>query len=210
MKTKLKILIPFLAFVLNGLAVNAQDIPPPNPDIAINILSGESIVFVFDEIDEYINGILNGGQITTIRIGSIYDWQLHFKADHAMFNGTINPSNTMQLDNIGVVVESFGTNNDDGLNPNIHNNARNFPLALSSIDVLLMTKGKQTNIGYAPRNSFHLRWECGTLTFTTVDFVQLKMALHGWSVSWWEQFQPLSKWQSTICLSIWCDFGVAN
>ncbi len=160
MKTKLKILVFILIIFLARFTVRAQDIPPPNPDLVINILSGQSIVFVFDTMDEYKNGIMGGGQSTFIRIGSVYDWKLQFKADQIMFYGTNNTAHTMQLDNVGVVVVSTGTNNDDG--SNIINYAKNLPLALSSSDVLLMTKGTQTNIGYALRNSFTLNWECGT------------------------------------------------
>ena len=160
MKEKLKILALIIILFATGGKINAQDIPPPNPDLAINILSGQSIVFTFDSMDKYLNGIMNGGQITTIRIGSIYDWKLQFAADQIMFYGTNNSAHTMQLDNVGVVVESLGINNDDG--SNITNNAKNLPLALESTDILLMTKGSQSNIGYGLRNTFNLKWECGT------------------------------------------------
>lgn len=160
MKARLKILIFVFTLFGTGLAVKAQDIPPPNPDLVINILSGQSVVFTFDSMNKYINGILGGGQSTFIRIGSIYDWKLDFVADQNMFYGTNNPSNTIQLDNVGVIVVAIGTNLDDG--SNIINNAKFLPLALSSIDVNLMTKGSQSNKGYAIRNSFTLNWEMGT------------------------------------------------
>jgi len=44
--------------VLAATPVRSQDIPPPNPGLVINIVSGYSVEFVFDEIDEYINGIM--------------------------------------------------------------------------------------------------------------------------------------------------------
>ncbi len=160
MKARLKILIVVFTLFLSNGVVKAQDIPPPNPDLVINILSGQSIVFTFDTMNKYINGILGGGQSTFIRIGSIYNWKLDFAADQVMFYGTNNAAHTMQLDNIGVVVISTGTNQDDGTN--IINYAQTLPLALSSTDVTIMTKGTQTNIGYAIRNSFTLNWECGT------------------------------------------------
>ncbi len=160
MKLNCKILVLIIILFGNSLEVRSQDIPPPNPDLVINILSGQSIVFIFDTMDKYINGIMGGGQSTFIRIGSIYNWKLDFKADQNMFYGTNNPSNTIQLDNVGVVVVSTGTNLDDGTN--IINNAKTLPLALSSVDVTLMTKGSQTNRGYAIRNSFTLNWEMGT------------------------------------------------
>jgi hypothetical protein len=140
--------------------VKSQDIPPPNPGLVINIVSGYSIEFVFDEIDEYINGIGNAGQSTFIRIGAITDWKLQFRADQVMFYGTNDPSNQMELNNVGVVVTSLGTNQDDG--SNISNNAKNAPIALESSDITLLTKGSLSNKGYGIENSFTLNWEMGT------------------------------------------------
>jgi hypothetical protein len=137
-----------------------QDIPPPNPGLVINIVSGQSIEFVFDEFDEYVNGISGGGQSTIIRIGAIYDWKLQFKADQDMFYGTNDPTNQMELNNVGVMVVSTGTNQDDG--SNITNYAKFAPVALDDIDVTLMEKGALTNKGYGIENSFFLNWEMGT------------------------------------------------
>ena len=138
----------------------AQDIPPPNPGLVINIVSGYSIEFVFDEFAEYYNGISGAGQSTFIRIGAIYDWKLQFRADQDMFYGTADPGHQMELNNVGVMVVSSGTNQDDG--SNIINNARTAPVALESTDVTLMTKGTLTNKGYGIENSFFLNWEMGT------------------------------------------------
>ncbi len=157
---KINILAAMLILLFSGHRAQAQDIPPPNPDLVINILSGQSIVFTFDTMDKYKDGILGGGQSTFIRIGSIYNWKLDFKADQIMFYGTGNPANTIDLDNVGVIVVSTGTNLDDGSNTT--NNAKFLPLALSSMDVNLMTVGSGTNKGYAIRNSFTLNWEMGT------------------------------------------------
>lgn len=161
MKKVLYISFILIAFVTFANRLFSQDIPPPNPEIAINIYSGQSVYFLFDEMSEYQNGIMGGGHSTFIRILSIYNWQLQFKADQAMFYGTNNPTNTMQLDNVGVVVVSTGTNLDDG--SNILNNAPILPLALQSTDVQLLTKGTGTNKGGGPRNSFTLNWEVGTM-----------------------------------------------
>jgi hypothetical protein len=149
-----------LFFVLGFNPVKSQDIPPPNPGLVLNIVSGYSIEFVFDEIDEYINGIQNGGQTTFIRIGAIYDWTLMFKADQIMFYGTNDPAHQMELNNVGVVVTSIGTNQDDG--SNIVNNAKFSPVALESSDITLLSKGTLSNKGYGIENSFTLDWEMGT------------------------------------------------
>jgi len=154
-----QVILGFLILFGSG-QLKSQDIPPPNPGLVINIVSGYSIEFVFDEIEEYINGIGNAGQSTFIRIGAIYDWKLQFKADQIMFYGTNNPSNQMELNNVGVIVTSIGSNQDDGTN--IINNAKTAAVALESNDVTLLTKGTATNKGYGIENSFTLNWEMGT------------------------------------------------
>lgn len=158
MKSFFKILL-FLIMVSHG-NLNAQDIPPPNPTMVISILSGYSVSFTFDEMTEYKNGIINQGQTTFIRIGAVIDWKLQFKADQTIFYGENNPSNQMELNNVGVVVVSSGTNQDDG--SNIINYAKVTPIALESNDVILMTKGTMSNRGYENRNSFTMNWEMGT------------------------------------------------
>jgi len=153
----------FLAlFLFSGAgSLKSQDIPPPNPDLVLSIISGYSIEFVFDEMNEYINGIPNTGQSTYIRIGSIFDWQLQFKADEIIFYGSNDPAHLMELNNVGLVVESTGTNQDDGTN--IINYAKLWPLALESNDVTLLTAGTLTNKGFGTANSFTLKWEMGTM-----------------------------------------------
>jgi len=143
-----------------GNVAMPQDIPPPNPGLVLNIVSGYTILFVFDEIDEYRDGIMNAGQSTFIRVGSIYDWKLQFKADQDMFYGTVNPSNQFQLNNVGVMVVSTGTNQDDGTH--IINYAKDVPVALENNDVTLLTPGTLSNKGYGIKNSFVLNWEMGT------------------------------------------------
>lgn len=150
-----------LIMVMGCKTALSQDIPPPNPSININIITGYTVQFHFNEIEEYKNGIQNEGQSTFIRIGSVYDWTLQFKADQAMFYGNGDPSNQMELNNVGVIVVNTGTNQDDG--SNIINYARNVPLALDDDDVTLMTRGTQTNKGYGIKNAFTLNWEMGTM-----------------------------------------------
>lgn len=158
MKTFFKILL--VSIMVSHGNLNAQDIPPPNPTMVISILSGYSVSFTFDEMTEYKNGIINQGQTTFIRIGAVIDWKLQFKADQSIFYGENNPSNQMELNNVGVVVVSSGTNQDDG--SNILNYAKVSPIALESNDVTLMTKGTMSNRGYENRNSFTMNWEMGT------------------------------------------------
>mgnify|MGYP000937801565 CR=1 FL=1 len=160
MKPGILIIILFLLLGPVKNRINGQDIPPPNPGLVINIVTGYSIQFVFDEIDEYINGIQNAGQSTFIRIGAIYDWKLQFKADQDMFYGTFDPAHQMELNNVGVTVNSIGTNLDDGTH--ILNYAKAAPLALEYTDVTLLTKGTLSNKGYGIENTFTLDWEMGT------------------------------------------------
>ena len=152
----------FLALLLflSAGSLKSQDIPPPNPGLVINIVSGYSIEFVFDEFDEYVNGIPNSGQSTFIRIGAIYDWKLQFKASQLIFTGLNDATHQMELNNVGVQVDSQGTNQDDG--SNIINYAQTVPLALESNDITLLTKGALSNKGYHYENQFYLNWEMGT------------------------------------------------
>lgn len=157
---KLKLILAFLLFFIIAHEAKSQDIPPPNPSLIINIISGHSINFNFDEMSEYENGILNGGQSTFIRIGAVMDWQLQLSADQSVFYGDNNPANQMELNNVGVVIISTGTNLDDGTN--IINFAKSAPIALQNTDATVLTKGTNTNRGYGIRNSFTLNWEMGT------------------------------------------------
>lgn len=150
-----------LLLILGNGCLKAQDIPPPNPGLVLNIVSGYSVEFVFDEIDEYLYGIMGGGQATYIRVGAIYDWKLMFNADQLEFTGTNDPGHTMELNNVGVMVTSTGTNQDDGTN--LINYAKTVPVALESNEVTLLTRGNQTNKGYGIENSFILNWEMGTM-----------------------------------------------
>ncbi|MFK5856190.1 MAG: hypothetical protein QM503_08680 [Bacteroidota bacterium] len=158
----MKLKLSLILLLLSSIAIEAksQDIPPPNPSLIINIVSGYSVNFVFDDMPEYKNGILNGGQSTFIRIGAIMDWQLQFSADQTIFYGENNPSNQMELNNVGVVIISTGTNLDNGTN--IINYAKTAPLALENTDITLLTTGTNTNKGYGIRNAFTLNWEMGT------------------------------------------------
>ncbi len=158
MKTKLLLIILVLSTIT--LQVRSQDIPPPNPSLVINIVTGYSVDFAFDEMTEYKNGILNGGQSTFIRIGAVMNWKLQFNADQTIFYGENNPGNQMELNNVGVVIISTGTNLDNGTN--IVNYAKTVPIALEKSDVTLLKKGMNTNIGYGIRNAFTLNWEMGT------------------------------------------------
>ena len=158
----MKILIKFLFVILllSSEMLKAQDIPPPNPSMVISILSGHSVSFMFDEMTEYKNGILNQGQSTFIRVGAVMDLKLSFKADQSIFYGENNPANQMELNNVGLVIVSSGSNMDDG--SNIINHAKFSPIALEGNEVYLMRKGSMSNRGYENRNSFSLNWEMGT------------------------------------------------
>lgn len=158
MQIKLNMILLILATMT--LKLSAQDIPPPNPSLVINIVSGYSIVFNFDEMTKYKDGILNGGQSTFIRVGAIWDWKLQFAADQTIFYGENNPANQMELNNVGVVIVSTGTNLDNGTN--IVNYAKTAPVALESSEITILTKGSGTNRGFGLRNAFTLNWEMGT------------------------------------------------
>jgi len=154
-RKKLTYLLTLL--LLSYTSLKSQDIPPPNPGLVLNIVTGWSIDFTFDEFIEYQNGIENGGQ-TFIRIGAIYDWKLQFHADQLTFIGT--SGNTMELNNLGVTISSIGTNTE--FNGHLTNFAT-VPVAVESDYVTLLTPGVFTNKGYGIENSFLLNWHMGTM-----------------------------------------------
>ena len=158
MKTKLSLILLLLCITV--AKAKSQDIPPPNPSLIINIISGYSIDFIFDEMLEYKDGILNGGQSTFIRIGAVMDWKLQLSAYQTIFYGENNPANQMELNNVGLVIISTGTNMDDG--SNIVNYAKTAPIALDNNEITILDKGTNTNKGYGIRNAFTLNWEMGT------------------------------------------------
>lgn len=149
-------ILGFMLFCCN-IKINAQ---PNNPNISLNIKSGENIVFNFNTLNELKNGIVNAGHDTYIRVGCANNWDLSFRTNDSEFSGTNNPTNVMPLNNIGVKIVSTGNNLDDG--SNIVNNAKFNALALSNSDVILLTKGILKNAGFGIKNSFVFRWEAGT------------------------------------------------
>lgn len=156
---KFYLVLFLVTFFLRSTAFS-QDFPPPNPSMSVSILSGYGIVFNFDAIDDYTDGIMNEGQSTYIRIGSVIDWKLQFAADQSIFYGENNPANQMELNNVGVIVISTGTNLDDG--SQIINHAQSVPIALQSNEVTLLSKGTESNKGWGIENAFILNWEMGT------------------------------------------------
>jgi hypothetical protein len=165
----------FLALLLflGAGSLKSQDIPPPNPGLVINIVSGWSIDFVFDEFSEYQNGI--SGPSTFIRIGAIYDWKLQFSADQLTFIGNL-PGNTMALNNLGVTVVSNGIN--DEFNGHITNNAT-VPVGLDYDTYTLLTPGSLTNKGYHHENRFTLNWQMGTMQGTMNGTSMLDQMISG-------------------------------
>jgi len=163
-----------LLLVLGAGSLKSQDIPPPNPGLALNLVSDNIIEFTFDEFIEYQNGI-NAGQSTFIRIGAIYDWKLQFNADELTFIGVL-PGSTMALNNLGVTISSIGTNTE--FNGHITNLAT-VPIGLESGYVTLLTPGTLTNKGYHYENRFTLNWEMGTMLGTMNGVSMLDQMISG-------------------------------
>lgn len=149
--------IALLITFLLPVAVFGQG--PNNPGLSLNIMTGGSIEFNFDEISDFLNGIQDGNQNSEIRVGALGNWKLEFKTNSAQFEGT-HSGNYMPLNNLGVKVVSTGTNHDDG--SNLINHAKSLPLALDDQPVLLLEPGNDGNRGYGVRNAFSLLWEMGT------------------------------------------------
>lgn len=122
-------------------------------------LDASEVIFTFDELDEYKDGIGENDEISlTGDIASTADWKLEYKATSDLEH-TVQQNVTIPLNQIGLRAALTGNYN----NPSrIVNNAANTPLALQSSDVIIFTKGAQTNAGSSADNEFELFWEMGT------------------------------------------------
>src|SRR3974390_1196228 len=80
--------------------------------LRVHVINGGNIEFVFNDINDYINGITNSSFYNSdVTIASSTKWQLHFGAEDALgLKGTDNPVNTIALNNVGVAITWTGTN----------------------------------------------------------------------------------------------------
>ncbi|MBI4930286.1 MAG: hypothetical protein HY841_05955 [Bacteroidetes bacterium] len=154
--------------------------------LRIHVTNGGNIEFVFNDIEDYKNGITNaqgnGFYDSDVQIASSTEWQLDMGAEDANLIGTDDPTNAthiMALDNVGFTcdwgtiaanntccsaildVDRTGayTDNISALGvPNIPNGL----LQYAGVGTVILFTSGTGNGGDVADNNFTINWECGT------------------------------------------------
>jgi hypothetical protein len=185
-----KNLIVLLAALLTGgtafgQAVSDRNVIPVavnlNQVLRMTITNGGNIEFVFNTIDQYedgISGAVSAAAIyqTDFTVASSTRWAITYGAEQATFIGTDNPTNTLELDNVGFTIASTGdhgfeTDAGTGKGTTDADELWSAPTvgatetaALEGYGVVLVedNDGTSANAGDDGDNSFSLVWRCGT------------------------------------------------
>ena len=136
--------------------------------LRIHVTNGGNIEFVFNDINDYKNGIANGGFYDTdFTVAASTDWTLHMGAENATFLGTDNPANTLPLNFVGFILGISGTYTIAStnlamaaayLNSNATANGLAAYTGVAATDGLI-TKGVLTNAGDVLNNIFTINWQ---------------------------------------------------
>ncbi len=144
--------------------------------LRIGVVNGGNIEFVFNDIDDYKNGIGNANSATGlgfydshIQIASSTNWELHLGAEDATFFGTDDPGRTLTLNNVGFQV-TFNAGAFSVASTNYALGA-GYPSAVAAVNALiqftgtaadrLFLNGAINNGGDINDNNFYLHWHCG-------------------------------------------------
>lgn len=183
-----KNLLLFAALILMGATTFGQAVKDRNViPVAVNlnqvlrmtILNGGNIEFVFNTIDQYKNGITGAAGAaapmyqTDFTVASSTRWNLTYGAEDGTFIGTDDPTNTLDLDNVGFGITSTGLLPMElaglGTTLGAANYSAQVPAAadvaaLVAYPVLLLQDNGDpvANAGDAADNAFTIVWRCGT------------------------------------------------
>ena len=149
--------------------------------LRIHVTNGGNIEFVFNDINDYKQGIQNsqgnGFYDSDVQIASSTEWRLDMGAEDATFLGTDNPANTIALNNVGFACTWTGANTCCGAASDV-NNTGSYTNNISAAGVattlngllqytgaglrILFTSGATFNGGDVTDNAFTINWEAGT------------------------------------------------
>ena len=154
-----------LSQVSFGQAVNDQAIIPVsvtlNSILRLTVVSGGNIDFVVNTIDQYTNGINNGGADarwqTNFTVSSSQDFDVTLQAEDATLFGQDDPGHNMLLNNIGFDLTESGSGVD----------LTNWTLpaavlALTNVAQNIVTGLAGASAGDATQNNFTIQWRLGT------------------------------------------------
>ena len=171
-----KITSLLLGFVLIGATSFAQPVSDRavipvavtlNQILRLNVFNGGNVEFVFNNIDDYKNGLTNGaGQYQTdISIASSTPWSLLMWAEDASFTGNDDPTNLMSNGYVGYSILATGGFSFDNeylavgnvsIEANILANAASSVFSCSAISTASNCAGDATD------NIFQIQWMAGT------------------------------------------------
>lgn len=185
-----------IGFVGFSQAVKDRQVIPVavnlNQVLRMTITNGGNIEFVFNSIDDYRLGLSGDAgtsgsanpatsdpfYVTDFTVASSTRWDLNYGAEEATFIGTDDPTNVLDLANVGYTLTSNGTHNFEAggaaqgtdltaelwsaptVNSTEVAGLENYPALL--IDDNTFGLGGTANAGDATDNSFQLVWRCGT------------------------------------------------
>ena len=138
-----------------------------NQILRLNVFNGGNVEFVFNNIDDYKNGLTNGaGQYQTdISIASSTPWSLLMWAEDASFTGNDDPTNLMSNGYVGYSILATGGFSFDNeylavgnvsIEANILANAASSVFSCSAISTASNCAGDATD------NIFQIQWMAGT------------------------------------------------
>jgi len=131
-----------------------------NSILDLNMDPEITVTFEFIQIDQGNFMIVNRNEQIMFSVESTANWRLEYAAAETAFQGWYDPSNQVELNNVGVRIQCMGSHQDNGVN--LINHTQNGAVALGSRKSVLLEKGIQSNIGDATANTFLLTWEIGT------------------------------------------------
>lgn len=174
MKKILFIILVSAMFAVNAFnqAVDDKAVIPVavtlNSILRLNILSGGTIDFNFNTLQDYTDGIDNSdGYDTKISIASSVDWQLKLFAEDASFNmtdsATYGTVNVLPLNYVGYWIDETGTHTVAATNVTIPAETQGTADALTNTTTTVVIDcGAAHNAGDVATNAFTINWECGT------------------------------------------------
>lgn len=159
--------------------------------LRIHVTNGGNIEFVFNDIDDFKEGIPNsagnGFYDTDVEIASSTEWELDMGAEDLTLIGTDDPANSIALGNVGFACNWTGGNTCCAAGSNVdataasiyydlHTTAAGAAGTLNGLDDytgpagrLLFTSGALFNGGDVTDNSFTINWEAGTSGATGIS-----------------------------------------
>ncbi len=163
-----------------------------NQVLRMTITNGGNIEFVFNSIDDYRLGLSGDAAtsgsanpassdpfyVTDFTVASSTRWDLNYGAEEATFIGTDDPTNTLDLANVGFSLSENGAHDFEAggaaqgtdltaelfspptLNGTEIAGLENYPVLLIDDNTFLL--GGDANAGDGTDNSFQIVWRCGT------------------------------------------------